>query len=113
MNTVFSRPLSRAALAAALALALPALAPTTAEAAPRAGGAYSATLAAPLEQPRAEIVDGVMWRCTQDRCTGARQASRPVRTCARIARRFGPVARFAAPEGDLSTEDLARCNAQG
>jgi hypothetical protein len=33
--------------------------------------------------------------------------------CGKVARKFGPVARFASPQGELSTEQLARCNGAG
>lgn len=73
---------------------------------------HAATLAAPLPTPRAEPINGVLWRCTGDSCTGAANGSRPLASCARVARTFGPVVRFTTKAGDLSVEDLARCNAQ-
>jgi hypothetical protein len=69
-------------------------------------------LAAPLAAPRQEILDGVLWKCAGARCTAPADGSRPALACARVARRFGPVARFAAPAGELAAEDLARCNAR-
>lgn len=95
-------------------LALPAaalaLVTTPAAAAPR--GAYVATLAAPLAQPRQDVLDGALWKCVGDRCTAPDEGSRPVLVCSRVARKFGEVARFTAPDGDLAAEGLARCNAR-
>lgn len=76
-----------------------------------ASGSYTASLATPLSQARQEIVDGVLWKCSEDRCAAPAKGSRPVLVCARVAKAFGPVARFATPEGDLSPDDLTRCNA--
>jgi hypothetical protein len=69
-----------------------------------------AVLAAPLAEPRSEIIAGALWKCAADRCSAAVQGSRPVLQCARVARTFGPVSRYSTPKGTLSAEDLARCN---
>ena len=73
-------------------------------------GAMVATLAAPLEAPRQEIMDGAMWRCAGDRCQAPAQGSRPLVVCQRVAKQFGAVSRFASPRGELSAEELTRCN---
>lgn len=91
----------------AAALALGAVG-VPAHAAPRAS--YVATLAAPLSEPRQDVLDGALWKCVGDRCSAAAEGSRPVLVCGRVARKFGEVARFTAPEGDLAPEALARCN---
>lgn len=107
------RALLSCAVTAALSLAAT-LASFTVTAAPAQAAARStlhvASLAAPLAEPKREIVDGTLWRCEGDRCTGAVEGSRPVRVCGRVAKKFGEVARFTSPEGELAAEDLARCN---
>lgn len=107
MSTVIVRSLSRAALAVSFILAGTAVIP--ASAAPRAD-VYVASLAAPLAQPREDIIDGVLWKCAGDRCSAPAKGSRPVLVCGRVARKFGEVSRFTSPQGELSTEELARCN---
>jgi hypothetical protein len=107
MLTVTARALSCAAIAASLALTGTALIP--ANAAPR-GGAYVASLTAPLTEPREDIVDGLLWKCAGDRCSAPAKGSRPVVVCGRVAKKFGTVASFTSPQGELSTEELARCN---
>lgn len=107
MTTVTARSLSRAAFAASLILTGTTLIP--AQAAPRAG-LYVASLAAPLAQPREDIIDGVLWKCAGDRCSAPAKGSRPVLVCGRVAKKFGEVSRFTSPQGELSTEELARCN---
>lgn len=86
-----------------------ALAGAAGHAAPRAG-AVVATLAAPLETPRQEIMDGVMWKCAGDRCSAPAQGSRPLVVCQRVAKQFGTVSGFVSPRGELSAEELTRCN---
>lgn len=83
----------------------------TAQAAPR--GNYIAALATPLAAPRQEIVDGVLWKCAGERCAAPSEGARAVLVCQRVARTFGAVARFTTPSGELSSEDLSRCNGQG
>jgi hypothetical protein len=80
----------------------------TAEAAPR-GGAF-ASLVTPLLQPKQEIVSGVLWKCDGERCAAASDGSRPLLVCQRVAKAFGQVARFSTPAGELSSEDISRCN---
>jgi hypothetical protein len=83
----------------------------TAQAAPR--GTFVAALATPLAEPRQEIVDGVLWKCAGERCAAPSEGSRPLLVCQRVAKTFGAVARFTTPSGELSSEDLSRCNGQG
>jgi hypothetical protein len=80
-----------------------------AEAAP--GGVYAAVLITPLAVPRREIIDGAVWRCDRDRCTAPADGARPQSLCSKVARKFGPVSRFATPKGELTDEQLMRCNA--
>lgn len=72
---------------------------------------WSAGLATPLEAPRSAIVNSVMWKCAGDQCSAPAQDSRPLLVCRKVARKFGPVTRFASPEGALSADELAKCNA--
>lgn len=107
MNSVLSRAVSRALVPAALAvLALSAPASASAR-----GGAYSATLATATAEPKRGIIGDTLWKCQGDSCTAPYDGSHPVRTCAAVARKFGPVAAFATPRGALSAEQLAECNA--
>lgn len=94
----------------AVALAGLLASPAVLHAAPPAGG-YSAVLTTPAAAPRQEIVAGVLWKCAGDRCAAPAGGSRAVLVCQRVAKTFGPLARFTAPGGDLSSEDLSRCNA--
>jgi hypothetical protein len=83
--------------------------PGAGQAAPREGNI--AALARPLASPRQKIVGGVLWKCAGGRCAAPSDGSRPVLTCRRVAKAFGPVASFTTPGGTLSNEDLSRCNA--
>lgn len=78
-------------------------------AAPRSGE-YSAALAIPMARPTQEIVNGVLWRCAGERCSAQADGSRPILACQRAVRAFGTVTRFSTPAGDMSAEDLSRCN---
>ena len=112
MTTALARQLPRALITAALAFAgtLASFAVTTAPARAASAGAYAVVLAAPLAAPRREIVDGTIWRCEGDRCTAPADGARSQTVCAKVARKFGPVANFAAPQGTLSDEQITRCN---
>jgi hypothetical protein len=113
MNTALSRRLPRVLISATLALtaSLASLWITTApvEAAPSAG-AYIATLAAPLAAPRREIIEGATWRCEGDRCAAPANGGRAMAVCGKVARKFGTITRFTSQQGELSAEQLARCN---
>ena len=94
------------ALSLGLAAGLIALVPGHA----MAGSTYSATLAAPLASPKQDIVNGVLWKCTGDRCTAPDQGSRPALVCQKVAKHFGEVAAFTSPGVALTGEALAKCN---
>lgn len=113
MQTVTARRLPRAlwTLALALSTAAGTFGAATAPVQAAAPGAYSAVLAAPLTAPRREIVDGTIWRCAGDRCSAPADGARPLAICGKVMHRFGTVARFSSPQGDLSSEQLTRCNA--
>ena len=106
----FPRVITAACLALAGSLASFAMSPAVAAAPYQAG--YNVALASPLAAPSKRIINGVMWRCEGDSCSGASDGSRPVLACARVADAFDQVARFTGPKGELSAEDLARCNAR-
>lgn len=94
-------------LVSAITLGLTAFA-GTAQAAPRSGA--FASLVTPLLQPKQEIVSGVLWKCDGERCAAASDGSRPLLVCQRVAKAFGQVARFSTPAGELSSDDISRCN---
>ncbi len=71
---------------------------------------YSATLTRPMDGTQKLVQKGLLWKCEGAECSAARDTSRPVIVCARLAQKVGPVARFATPQGELAAEDLARCN---
>ena len=75
-----------------------------------AASLYSATLQSPLAAPRQEILDSALWKCAGDSCVARDAGSRPVLVCQRVVKKFGAVARFSTPAGELSQQDLARCN---
>lgn len=113
MSTANLPPLPRNLLIAALALAgtLASFAVTTAPAQAAQRGAYDVTLATALEAPRREIVKGTMWRCEGAQCSAPAGGERALSLCSKLARQFGEVSRFAGPQGELGSDDLARCNA--
>ncbi len=115
MTTAIARSLPRALITAALALAgtFASFSVTTAPARAAATGAYAAVLVTPLAAPRREIVDGAIWRCEGERCTAPADGARAQAVCIKIARKFGPIASFATPQGALSAEQLTRCNGAG
>lgn len=105
-------PISRTLIAAGLAVvgtfasfaatATPAYAATT---------GYSVALAAPLDAPRQEIINGVLWRCEGTSCVAAPDGSSPVNACTRVAKKFGPVASFSLAGRPLAADKLEKCNA--
>ena len=74
--------------------------------------ASSATLAAPSHKPRLIVLDGRVWRCDGAACqAGGRGRSQAlIRECARVARKFGPLAAYSRDGVAASGADLARCN---
>jgi len=74
------------------------------------GPFYSATLTRPMDGAQKLVQKGLLWKCEGAECFAARDTSRPVIVCARLAQKVGPVARFATPQGELAADDLARCN---
>lgn len=111
MKTAFSAPLTRTLVAAGLAI-VGTFASFTATTTPAQAGAagYTAKLATGLQAPKQKVVNGVVWSCTGDSCAGPIDGARPVNTCLQVVKAFGPVSSFATPKGELSADDLKRCN---
>ena len=114
MTAISIQPLSRTLLAMGLAL-IGTVASFTATTTPVHAQSqrtyYSAAMQTPITGTRSEIVRGILWKCAADACTASRDVSRPVNVCARLVKKIGPVASFRTPDGDLSAEELTRCNA--
>ncbi|WP_374528986.1 hypothetical protein [Novosphingobium sp.] len=112
MTAICSAPLTRTLLAAGLAFA-GTIASFSATVTPAHAGAagYTAKLSTALEAPKQKVVNDVLWRCSGDSCSAPVDGARPVNTCAKVVKAFGPVTSFATPKGELSAEDLQRCNA--
>jgi hypothetical protein len=72
---------------------------------------YTATMAKAIDAPRNDIIEGTMWRCAMDSCTGADEGQRPSYICRQVVRKFGAVTRFTSSKGELTASELAKCNA--
>ena len=112
MTPAIPRQLTRALITATLAFlgTLASFSATTVPARAAPAGIYSVSLATPLAAAKREIIDGAIWRCEGERCSAAADGGRALPLCTKVARKFGPVARFASPQGELGAEQLARCN---
>jgi hypothetical protein len=86
---------------AALATTGPALAQTA---------GLRAEFAAPFEQSSEVVVDGRLWSCSGNACTARGTDPRPAIACRKLARKLGPVSRFASGETELDAAALASCN---
>ncbi|HYD27017.1 CC_3452 family protein [Brevundimonas sp.] len=91
-------------IAAAMLVAAPAIAQAPAS---------SAVLADAAKAPAARtIIDGATWRCEGATCTATGGANQPAtRACRRVVARFGPVTAFSYKGVELTTEQIAACNA--
>jgi hypothetical protein len=69
-----------------------------------------AELATPHEGTREIIVDSRRWTCAGTTCTAPGDDPRPAIACRKLARKLGPVARFAAGQSELDDAGLATCN---
>ena len=56
------------------------------------------------------IIDGRIWRCDGTECTAPGDDARPAVACRKLARKLGPVVRFATPKAELDAAGLASCN---
>ena len=70
---------------------------------------YRAELAQPASQPKA-IAGDLVWACNGTSCTANKGASRPLRICRDLNRKFGAVTTFSAKGEALPAEELAKCN---
>lgn len=71
---------------------------------------YTAKLQAAVAAPARKVINGVVWNCAGDTCSGPVDGARPLNTCTRVVKAFGAVASFTTPKGDLAAEDLQACN---
>jgi hypothetical protein len=69
-----------------------------------------AEFAVPFERTTQVVVDGRVWSCAGTACTSPRADPRPAVACRKLARKVGPVTRFATPQADLDAAGLATCN---
>ena len=56
------------------------------------------------------IIDGRVWNCSGNACTAQGDDARPAIACRKLARKLGPVARFATAQSELDAAGLAACN---
>ena len=59
---------------------------------------------------REVIVDGRLWTCSGTACTAQGEDARPAVACRKLARKLGPVARFATSQSELDAAGLTTCN---
>ncbi|MDZ4778012.1 MAG: hypothetical protein SGJ23_14625 [Alphaproteobacteria bacterium] len=72
-----------------------------------AGKTYvTAKLASPVSEKSQVIANSVVWTCEGDTCTAQFSRAVTTRVCGELAKEVGRVTSI----GDLSAEDLARCN---
>ncbi len=113
MTMAISQPLTRTLFTAGLALVGTVLS-FSATATPAFAGTapgYKATLSSAIEAPAKKIVNGAMWKCEGASCAGKEDGSRPLTTCVKVVKAFGPVSEFVTPKGEFSADELQRCNA--
>jgi len=59
---------------------------------------------------REVVIDGRLWTCSGTVCTARGDDARPAIACRKLARKLGPVSRFATPQAELDAAGLATCN---
>lgn len=112
MTTAISRLLPRTLLTAGLALVGTVLSfSATATPAFAQAPGYKATLSTAVEAPAKKVVNGALWKCEGTSCTGKEDGSRPLTTCVKVVKAFGPVSGFVTPKGEFSADEVQRCNA--
>jgi hypothetical protein len=74
------------------------------------GQTMRAEFTAPQDGNREVVVDGRVWTCSGNACTAQGDDARPAVACRKLARKLGPVTRFATPQSELNTAGLATCN---
>jgi hypothetical protein len=95
----------RAARPIAVALVFAAAAPVSGQ-----STTMRAELATPLEGARQVVLDSRVWSCTGNACTASGDDPRPAIACRKLARKLGPVTRFAVGQSELDDAGLAICN---
>lgn len=91
------------------AVSFAAIAPAPAIAQNPSKAYYRAELAQPASQAKA-IAGDLVWACNGTSCVADKGASRPLRICRELNRKFGAVASFTAKGELLAAEELAKCN---
>ena len=73
---------------------------------------FTVKLSAPLAEPTRVIAQSTIWNCDGDTCVARPSHASSVRACRQFLRQAGDVRVIAyGPEGgELSAEELARCN---
>lgn len=56
------------------------------------------------------IIDGRLWTCSGNACTTRGEDARPAIACRKLARKLGPITRFATSQSELDAAGLATCN---
>ena len=69
-----------------------------------------AEFAAPFERASEIVIDGKVWSCAGNACTARGDDPRPAVACRKVARKLGPVTRFATARSELDAAGLAACN---
>ena len=87
------------------ALALAAATPVLAQA-----PTMRAEFATAQDGDREVIIDGRLWNCSDTVCTAQGDDARPAIACRKLARKLGPVTRFATAQTELDAAGLATCN---
>lgn len=88
--------------AAALGLAAPAL----------AGTDFTANLETPKEERVEFVANKAIWVCQGDVCSAELDRRKPtVRTCKKVVEEIGRLVAFTSERGELTAEELERCNA--
>jgi hypothetical protein len=78
-------------------------------AAPAAAAHYSATLHS--SAPPRLIAPDISWNCSDLRCEGATEESRPAVLCEALAKRAGAIDNFLVEGRPFTPAELERCNA--
>ena len=86
-------------------LAAAAAAPTLAQA-----PTMRAEFAASQDATKQVVIDGRVWSCGGNACTAPGDDARPAIACRKLARKLGPVIRFATAQSELDAAGLATCN---
>lgn len=70
---------------------------------------YRAELAQPAAERRV-VAGELVWACNGTSCVADKGASRPLRICRELNRKFGEVTNFTAKGELLPAEELEKCN---